>query len=75
MIAMMQLGTSLLWFWFYSLCYAAVLLEFTYYAQYYAQEQKLLSDYYAIHIQFCMYNLLHVADNFIKTVLLECINK
>ena len=26
---------------FYPLCYAAVLLKFTYYAQYYAQEQGL----------------------------------
>ena len=57
------------------LCYAAVLLKFTYYAQYYAQEQELLSDYYTIHIQFCMNNSLHVADNFIMTALLECINE
>ena len=28
-----QLGTSLLYFYFYPLCYAAVLLNFTYYAQ------------------------------------------
>ena len=28
---------------FYLLCYAAVLLKFTYYAQCYAQEQELLS--------------------------------
>ena len=30
---------------FYPLCYAAVLLKFTYYAQ----EQELWSDYYAIY--------------------------
>ena len=53
-----------------------MLLKFTYYAQHYAQEQELLSDYYAIHIQLCMNNSLHVADNsYIKTALLECINE
>ena len=60
-------GTDLLCFYFYPLCYAAVLLKFTYYAQYYAQEQEL----YAIHTQFCMNNSLHVAE----TVLLECIKE
>ena len=55
-------GTSLLCFYFYPLCYAAVLLKFTYYAQ----EQELLSDYYAIYIQFCISNSLHVVDNFYK---------
>ena len=44
----------------------AVLLKFTYYAQFYAQEQEFLSDYYAIYIQFCMSNSLHVADNFYR---------
>ena len=39
-----------------------VLLKFTYYAQ----EQELLSDYYAIYMQFSMNNLLHVDDNFYK---------
>ena len=34
---------------FCPLCYAAVLLKFTYYAQYYAEEQEL-SDYYANYI-------------------------
>ena len=29
------LGTSLLRFYFYPLCYAALVLKFTYYAQYY----------------------------------------
>ena len=67
-----KLGTS---FYFYPLCYAAVLLKFTYYAQYYAQEQELVSDYYAFYMQFCMSNLLNVADNFIITVLLECISE
>ena len=41
-------------------CYAAVLLNLTYYAQ--VQE--------SICIQICMNNLLHVADNCKKTVLL-----
>ena len=48
-----------------------MLLKYTYYAQYYAQEQEL----YAIHIRFCMNNSLHVADNFKKAVLLECIKE
>ena len=51
-----------------------MLLKFTYYAQYYAQEEELLSDYYVIHIQFCKENLLNEVI-FIKTVLLECINE
>ena len=46
--------------YFYPLCYAAELLKFTYYVQ----EQELLSDYVVIYLQFCMSNLLHVADNF-----------
>ena len=50
--------------YFYPLCYAAVLFQFTYYAQQYAQEQELLSDYYAFYVQFCMSSSLHVADNF-----------
>ena len=29
----------------------------------YTQEQELLSDYYAVHIHFCVNNSLHVADN------------
>ena len=39
-------------------------------------QQELWSDYYAvyaIYIQVCMNNTPHVADNFRKTVLLECI--
>ena len=55
------------------LCCSA--LKITYYAQYYAQEQELLSDYYAIYIQICMKNTLHVANNFKKTDLLECIKE
>ena len=43
-----------------------MLLNFTNYAQ----EQELL-DYYAIYIQVCINNSLQVADNFIKTVLLN----
>ena len=38
-------------------------LIFTYYAQYYAQEQELWSDYYAIYMQVCMNKLLLVVDN------------
>ena len=51
---------------FLPIFYAKVLLKFTYYAQ--EQLQGLLSDYiiYAIHIQFCMNNSQHVADNFYK---------
>ena len=56
--------------YFYLLCYAAVLLTFTCYAQ----EQEL-SDHYGIYIQFCISNSLHVTESFIKTVLLECINE
>ena len=41
----------------------------------YAQEQKLLADYVAPYVQFCMSNSLHVADNFMKTVLLECFSE
>ena len=46
-------------FYFYPLCYTAVLLKFIYYAQYYAQEQELLSDY-ILHPQLCMKNSLHI---------------
>ena len=35
------LGTSLLCLYFYLLCYAAVLINFTYYAQYYAHVKDL----------------------------------
>ena len=48
-----------------------MLLKFTYYAQ----EQELLSNYCGIYIQFSMSNSLHVTNFFIKTVLLEWINK
>ena len=58
-----RVGTSLLCFYFYPLCYAVVLLKFTYYAQYYAQEQEILPGYCAINIQFCMNSSLYVADN------------
>ena len=68
----MQVYTFLYWtrlnllcFYFYPLRYGAVPLKVTYYAQYYNQEQELLSDYYAVHIQFCMNISLHVADSFI----------
>ena len=58
---------SLLWFHFYPLWYAAVLLKFTCYAQYYAQEQGLIViRLYAIYIQFCINNSLHIACIFHK---------
>ena len=44
-------------------------LKFTYYAQYYAQEQELLSNYYGFYM---LRNSMHVADNFHKE---ECINE
>ena len=60
------LRTNLLCFYFYLLCYAAVLLKFTYYAQYYAPEQDLLLGFYAIYMQFCISNSLHVTECFNK---------
>ena len=52
------------------ICYAALLLKFIHYAQYYAQEQELWSEYYnyALYVQVCMNKLLPVADNFRNTV-------
>ena len=64
-----RVGTSLLRFYFYPLCYAVVLLKFTYYAQ----VQELWSEYYAIYIQVFMNKLILVIDNFRDTALLECI--
>ena len=43
---------SLLCFHFYPLCYTAVLLKFTYSAQYYAQEQEFWSDYYVSYVHY-----------------------
>ena len=43
------------------LCCSA--LKFTYYAQCYAQEQQLLSEYYGIYMQFCMSISLHVTES------------
>ena len=54
---------DLLWFYFYPLCYAAVLLKFTHCAEYYTQEEELLSDYYAFYMSAIHYN--YVTDNFI----------
>ena len=48
-----SIGTSILCFYFYPLCYAAVsavLLKFTYYAQ--EAEEKLLSYHYAFYVIF-----------------------
>ena len=39
-------GTGLLCLFLYLLCYAAVLIKFTYYAQNYAQEKELCLVYY-----------------------------
>ena len=51
-------------FLFLQLYYAAVLLKFTYYAQ----EEGLLSGYYAFYIQFCMSNSLHVIKIILKVL-------
>ena len=48
------------------LCCSA--LEVTYYAQYYAQEQKLLSDYYAVYCM-CYMKLTIIADCYIRVYL------
>ena len=42
----LRLGTGLLCLFFYLLCYATVLIKFTYYAQNYAQEEELCSVYH-----------------------------
>ena len=60
---------------FYLLCYAAVLIKFTYYAQNYAQEYELCLVYYHY-----LYTNLHKEVNtysrqFRNTVLLGCIYK
>ena len=49
-------------------------LKFTHYAQYYALEKNCFQAT-MLFIQVCMKNSLHIADSFIKTVLLECIYK
>ena len=49
--------------------YAAVLFNFTCYAQ----VQEFCSVCYAIYIQVCMDKSRHVRDNFRKAILLECI--
>ena len=36
---------------------------------------RVVVGYVAIYVKFCMSNSLHVADNFIKTVLLKCFNE
>ena len=52
------LGTSLLCLFSYLLCYAAVFIKFTYYAQNYAQE-KLCLAYITICIQIFMNTVSH----------------
>ena len=49
---------------FYLLCYAAVLIKFTYYAQNYAQENKNCAySFITICIQICMNDPLLISDN------------
>ena len=38
LVTVLQLGTGLLCLFFYLLCYATLLIKFTYYAQNYAEE-------------------------------------
>ena len=54
------LGTTLIPLCIYPLCYSAVLLRFIYYAQYYAQEQELLSNYIRVTIKFGETNFVQV---------------
>ena len=42
--------------------HAAVLLRFTYYAQY-AQEQEVWSHYYTMYVYLIIKNSLHIEDN------------
>ena len=49
-----------------------MLLEFTYYVQNDTQEILFYSGYYAIYIQVCINNSVHI-HSFIMTFLLECI--
>ena len=48
---------------FHPLCYAAVLIKFTYYAQNYAQEYELCLVIITIYLQICMNKSLLIADN------------
>ena len=69
-LSLSQLGTSLLCFYSYSLCYATVLLKFTYYAQ----EQELFSDYYAFICNYA-WQFTTCSKQFLYKLLLECINE
>ena len=55
----MNVGISLLSFYFYLLCYAAVLINFTYYAQYYAHVKDL-----CLGIQYFAIKIISIAPNF-----------
>ena len=59
---------------FYPLCYAAVLKNLAYYAQYYAQEQEFCSAYYYIQVGInkSLLIYIYITDDFRKTVILEC---
>ena len=48
-----------------AICYNAVLLNLTCYAQYYVQEQELLSNYYSytVYAQVSLKNSLHKQHN------------
>ena len=46
-------------YFIYYAMYAAVLLQFTYYAQYCVQEQELWSYNYAIYIKACTNTIHH----------------
>ena len=62
----MCVGTSLLCFYFQPLCYAAVLLKFTYHAQNYAQEQELWSEYYATYLYTKLHEQLNTCNRQFK---------
>ena len=59
---------------FYLLCYAAVLIKFTYYAQYYAKEEELYLSIITICIQIFMNKSQLIVEN-VENCLLGCIYK
>ena len=48
-----------------NMCYVVVLLNRTFYVQYYPQAKDLQLECYAIYIPVCMNDSLHVADKFL----------
>ena len=60
----LALGTSLLCLLFYLLCYASVLIKFTYHTQNYAQEQELCLVYYHYLYTIFMNKSILIADNY-----------